>query len=207
VLQTIDAEPRRALESPRAKLDAESLALMEEDLRSPCTEEVAVFHAFSRVVSGAQQEIVVMDTAPTGHTLLLLDATGAYHREMVRNFGLKVVSTPLTRLRDPAHTKVLIVTLPEPTPVLEAEQLQAELRRAGIEPFAWVINASLAAARPIDHILVQRAQAELEQIHKVQERSANRVMVVPWQTEEPVGPARLRQLASGSFGARLGSVR
>jgi arsenite-transporting ATPase len=198
---------QRALESPRAKLDAESLALMEEDLRSPCTEEVAVFHAFSRVVSGAQQEIVVMDTAPTGHTLLLLDATGAYHREMVRNFGLKVVSTPLTRLRDPAYTKVLIVTLPEPTPVLEAEQLQAELRRAGIEPFAWVINASLAAARPIDHILVQRAQAELEQIHKVQERSANRVVVVPWQTEEPVGPARLRQLASGSFGARLGSVR
>jgi arsenite-transporting ATPase len=198
---------QRALESPRAKLDAESLALMEEDLRSPCTEEVAVFHAFSRVVSGAQQEIVVMDTAPTGHTLLLLDATGAYHREMVRNFGLKVVSTPLTRLRDPAYTKVLIVTLPEPTPVLEAEQLQAELRRAGIEPFAWVINASLAAARPIDHILVQRAQAELEQIHKVQERSANRVVVVPWQTEEPVGPARSRQLASGSFGARLGSVR
>jgi arsenite-transporting ATPase len=198
---------QRAQESPRAKLDAESLALMEEDLRSPCTEEVAVFHAFSRVVSGAQQEIVVMDTAPTGHTLLLLDATGAYHREMVRNFGLKVVSTPLTRLRDPAYTKVLIVTLPEPTPVLEAEQLQAELRRAGIEPFAWVINASLAAARPIDHILVQRAQAELEQIHEVQERSANRVVVVPWQTEEPVGPARSRQLASGSFGARLGSVR
>jgi arsenite-transporting ATPase len=91
--------------------------------------------------------------------------------------------------------------------VLEAEQLQAELRRAGIEPFAWVINASLAAARPIDHILVQRAQAELEQIHEVQERSANRVVVVPWQTEEPVGPARSRQLASGSFGARLGSVR
>jgi hypothetical protein len=142
-----------------------------------------------------------------GHTLLLLDATGAYHREILRNFGLKVMSTPLTRLRDPTYTKIVIVTLPEPTPVLEAEQLQTELRRAGVEPFAWVINASLAAARPIDPILVQRAQAELEQIHKVKERCANRVVVVPWQTEEPVGPERLRQLASGSVGLRPGTAR
>jgi arsenite-transporting ATPase len=142
-----------------------------------------------------------------GHTLLLLDATGAYHREILRNFGLKVMSTPLTRLRDPTYTKIVIVTLPEPTPVLEAEQLQTELRRAGVEPFAWVINGSLAAARPIDPILVQRAQAELEQIHKVKERCANRVVVVPWQTEEPVGPERLRQLASGSVGLRSGSAR
>jgi arsenite-transporting ATPase len=197
-----DEYRQRALEGARAKLDASKLALMEEELRSPCTEEVAVFHAFSRIVSGAQREIVVMDTAPTGHTLLLLDATGAYHQEIVRNFGLKLVSTPLTRLRDPAYTKVLIVTLPEPTPVLEAEQLQAELRRAGIEPFAWVVNASLAGARPTDPILVQRAHAELEQIHKVQERCANRVVIVPWQTEEPVGPERLRQLARGSLAAQ-----
>jgi arsenite/tail-anchored protein-transporting ATPase len=197
---------QRTLEGTRAKLDASKLALMEEELRSPCTEEVAVFHAFSRIVSAAQREIVVMDTAPTGHTLLLLDATGAYHREILRNFGARVASTPLTRLRDSVYTKVLVVTLPEPTPVLEAEQLQAELRRAGVEPFAWVINASLAAARPADPILVQRAQAELEQIHKVQERCANRVVVVPWQTEEPVGPERLHQLARGVLGTQVGSV-
>jgi arsenite-transporting ATPase len=187
---------QRTLEAVRARLDAQALAVREEDLRSPCTEELAVFHAFSRIVSEAQQEIVVMDTAPTGHTLLLLDATDAYHRELVRSFGSKVVSTPLTRLRDPAYTKVLIVTLPEPTPVLEAEQLQNELRRAGIEPFAWVINASLAAARPKDPVLVQRAQAEIEQIHKVQERCVKRVVIVPWVTEEPVGPERLRHLAT-----------
>jgi len=147
-----------------------------------------------------------MDTAPTGHTLLLLDAAGAYHREMVRSFGLKVASTPLTRLRDPAYTEVLIVTLPEPTPVLEAEQLQAELRRAGIEPFAWVINASLAAARPTDPILVQRAQAELEQIRKVQEHCARRVVIVPWLSQEPVGPERLRQLATGALTTYVESV-
>ena len=201
-----EAYRQRALEGARARLDAQGLAVLEEDLRSPCTEEVAVFHAFSRIVSEAQQEIVVMDTAPTGHTLLLLDATGAYHRELIRNFGVKVVSTPLTRLRDTAYTKVLIVTLPEPTPVLEAEQLQAELRRAGIEPFAWVINASLTAAHPTDPILVQRAQAELEQIRKVQERCARRVVIVPWLTEEPVGPERLRQLATGTFATYVESV-
>lgn len=197
---------QRMLEGAKAKLDASKLALMEEDLRSPCTEEVAVFHAFSRIVSAAQREIVVMDTAPTGHTLLLLDATGAYHREIMRNFGSRVASTPLTRLRDPAYTKVLVVTLPELTPVLEAEQLQTELRRAGIEPFAWVINASLAAARPIDPILMQRAQFEFEQIHTVQERCAQRVVIVPWQSEEPVGPERLRQLARGVSGARVESA-
>ena len=188
-----EAYRQRALEGARARLDAQGLAVLEEDLRSPCTEEVAVFHAFSRIVSEAQQEIVVMDTAPTGHTLLLLDATGAYHRELIRNFGVKVVSTPLTRLRDTAYTKVLIVTLPELTPVLEAEQLQAELRRAGIEPFAWVINASLTTADPTAPILVQRAQAELEQIRKVQEHCARPAVVVPWQTEEPVGPQRARK--------------
>lgn len=191
------AYKQRILDGARARLDAGGLALLEEDLRSPCTEEVAVFHAFSRIVSGARSELVVMDTAPTGHTLLLLDATGAYHREVMRKYGKKVVGTPLTRLRDPQYTKVLLVTLPEPTPVLEAAQLQADLRRAGIEPYAWVINASLAAAHPTDPILLQRANAEYEQIHTVQHQFARRTVIVPWMTEEPIGPTRLRQLARG----------
>jgi arsenite-transporting ATPase len=114
---------------------------------------------------------------------------------MVRKFGRKVVATPLMRLRDPAYTKILLVTLPEPTPVLEAAQLQTDLRRAGIEPFAWVINASLAAARPRDPVLVQRASAEREQIRTVQVEHARRVVIVPWAIEEPTGPERLRRLA------------
>lgn len=180
-------------------LDAAGLALLEEDLRSPCTEEVAVFHAFSRLVFGARREIVVMDTAPTGHTLLLLDATGAYHREVLRTAtGVPgTVHTPLMRLRDPAYTRILVVTLPETTPVTEAAQLQADLRRAGIEPFAWVVNASLAAAGPSDPVLVERAAAELEQIEKVRSTLAARVAIVPWMPEEPHGPEALRRLATG----------
>lgn len=192
-----EAYRQRELTSARARVSAEEFALIEEDLRSPCTEEIAVFLAFARIVAGARQELVVMDTAPTGHTVLLLDATGAYHRDMVRKFGRKVVATPLMRLRDPAYTKLLLVTLPEPTPVLEAAQLQADLHRVGIEPFAWVINASLAAAKPRDPVLVQRAHAELEQIRTVQEHHARRVVIVPWSTEEPRGPERLRRLTQG----------
>ncbi|MGE0822878.1 MAG: arsenical pump-driving ATPase [Candidatus Binatia bacterium] len=199
-----EAYRQHALTSARARVSAEEFALLEEDLRSPCTEEIAVFLAFARIVTSARQEIVVMDTAPTGHTLLLLDATGAYHRDMVRKFGRKVVATPLMRLRAPAYTKILLVTLPEPTPVLEAAQLQTDLRRAGIEPFAWVINASLAAAEPRDPVLVQRASAEREQIHMVQERHARRVVIVPWAMEEPTGLERLRQLAQGASSAQRG---
>jgi arsenite-transporting ATPase len=186
----------KVLERSAHTLDAAGLALLEEDLRSPCTEEVAVFHAFSRLVFGARREIVVMDTAPTGHTLLLLDATGAYHREMLRTTaGVPgKVQTPLMRLRDPAYTRVLLVTLAETTPVLEAAELQSDLRRAGIEPFAWVVNASLAAAGPRDPVLAARATAELEQIAAVKTDFATRVAVVPCLAEEPCGADRLRQI-------------
>ncbi len=186
---------QKVLERSASTLDEAALALLEEDLRSPCTEEVAVFHAFSRLVFGARREIVVMDTAPTGHTLLLLDATGAYHREMLRTTAGTPgrVQTPLMRLRDPAYTRVLVVTLAETTPVLEAAELQGDLRRAGIEPFAWIVNASFAAAGPRDPILAERAAAELQQIAAVT-GLATRVAVVPWLAEEPRGAERLRGL-------------
>jgi len=189
---------RKALEAARPAKDAEGLEALEEDLRSPCTEEVAVFHAFSKLIAGARREIVVMDTAPTGHTLLLLDATGAYHREMLNKFGGRALGTPMTRLRDPEHTKVLIVTLAETTPVLEAEQLQADLRRAAIEPYAWVINASLAAAGTSDPVLARRAAAELGEIERVRAAHAGRIAIVAWQIEEPIGRERLRRLAAGA---------
>ncbi len=185
----------KVLERAARTTDAAGLALLAEDLQSPCTEEVAVFHAFSRLVFGARREIVVMDTAPTGHTLRLLDATGAYHREMLRTTSGAPgsVHTPLMRLRDPAYTRVLIVTLAETTPVLEAAELQADLRRAGIEPFAWVVNASLAAAGPSDPVLAARAAAEREQIAAL-DGLAGRVAVVPWLAEEPRGAERLEQI-------------
>lgn len=178
-------------------LDAEERALLEEDLRSPCTEEVAVFHAFSRVVRDAGRGFVVLDTAPTGHTLLLLDAAGSYHREVLRNTRLSPdrVTTPLMRLQDPAYSKLLLVTLPETTPVLEAAGLQADLQRAGIEPYAWIVNQSLAAAKPSEPMLARRAHAELNQIKAVQERHAARTFIVPLQVEEPVGFKALLALA------------
>ncbi|QQD74243.1 arsenical pump-driving ATPase [Acidithiobacillus ferrivorans] len=187
---------QHVLDTKGQDLDAEGRAMLEEDLRSPCTEEIAVFQAFSRVIREAGKQFVVMDTAPTGHTLLLLDATGAYHREVTRHLVDPQVhnTTPMMQLQDPARTQVLIMTLPEPTPVLEAAQLQEDLRRAGIEPWAWVINNSLAAAPTASPLLKQRAALEVAQIEAVRTRYAKRVALVPMQTEEPVGIDHLRAL-------------
>ncbi|AHW90491.1 arsenite-activated ATPase, ArsA family protein [Klebsiella michiganensis HKOPL1] len=188
---------RFVLENQGKGLDAEGLAVLEEDLRSPCTEEIAVFQAFSRIIKEADDHFVIMDTAPTGHTLLLLDATGAYHREMVRQMGQTHdhVMTPMMQLRAPEKTKVIIVTLAETTPVLEAANLQQDLRRAEIEPWAWVINSSLAAAKPSSPFLVTRASRELPLINDVTEQFAKRIALTPLQNEEPVGAALLAKMA------------
>ena len=185
----------RTLEGAKSVKSPEQLALLQEELQSPCYEEVAVFQAFARAVMSGRKEFTVIDTAPTGHTLLLLDTAGNYHRQMTEfSSGAGRVHTPLMMLQDSAYTKILIVALPETTPVLEASALQDGLRRAGIEPYAWVINASLAAAHPRDPLLRRRAIAELPQIVKVKEELARRVALVAFQAEEPVGAARLAAL-------------
>lgn len=179
-----------------ASLDAQGRAMLEEDLRSPCTEEIAVFQAFSRVIREAGHKFVVMDTAPTGHTLLLLDATGSYHRDIMRHAGENAaqLTTPMMRLQDPERTRILIVTLPETTPVLEAARLQEDLKRAGIEPWGWVVNASLAATGTTHPILAARAATEAPEIAKVRDDLASRYAVVAMQAEDPVGATRLRAL-------------
>jgi arsenite/tail-anchored protein-transporting ATPase len=188
---------QHVLETKGAKLDAQGKALLEEDLRSPCTEEIAVFQAFSRIIREAGKKFVVMDTAPTGHTLLLLDATGAYHREVSRQMAGSEVHylTPMMQLQNPKQTKVLLVTLAETTPVLEAANLQADLRRAGIEPWAWVINNSIAATVVHSPLLRQRAANELKEIEAVATVHAKRYAVVPLLKEEPIGVERLLELS------------
>jgi arsenite-transporting ATPase len=180
------------------ELDEQGMALLREDLASPCTEEVAVFHAFSRIVVEARAAFVVLDTAPTGHTLLLLDATGAYHRQMTRQLdpsGPGRILTPLMRLQDPAYTRVILVTLPETTPVSEAAALQDDLRRAGIEPFGWVINKSLAASGTHDPLLRLRLVTERAQIARVQRGLAKRAFIIGWRSKPPVGVGELQTLS------------
>ncbi|AJJ25171.1 arsenite efflux transporter ATPase subunit ArsA [Yersinia enterocolitica] len=187
---------QHVLETKGKELDEAGKRLLEEDLRSPCTEEIAVFQAFSRVIREAGKRFVVMDTAPTGHTLLLLDATGAYHREIAKKMGDKGhFTTPMMQLQDPERTKVLLVTLPETTPVLEAANLQADLERAGIHPWGWIINNSLSIADTRSPLLRLRAQQERPQIESVKLQHASRVALVPLLASEPTGIDKLRQLA------------
>jgi len=184
-----------------AGLNAQERALMLEDLKSPCTEEVAVFHAFSRVVSEARSAYVVLDTAPTGHSMLLMDATGAYHRQMMRELeshGAARMVTPLMRLQDPEYTKIILVTLPETTPVLQAKVLQDDLRRANIEPFAWVINKSILAANTHDSLLQARLASEAKQMGKVVNDLAKRAYVLPWLALPPIGVEALGKLVGPS---------
>jgi len=180
-----------------AGLDDQGRAMLAEDLLSPCTEEVAVFQAFSRVISESRRTFVVVDTAPTGHTLLLLDATGSYHRDVARNMGQSMhFTTPLMRLQDPQETKVLLITHAETTPVLEAAELQADLERAQIHPWAWVVNNSLAAADPTSTLLRLRASQELPQIDKVKNEHSTRLAVVPMLPAELVGIPALKALSA-----------
>ncbi|EEE3800169.1 arsenite efflux transporter ATPase subunit ArsA [Salmonella enterica subsp. enterica serovar Typhimurium] len=187
---------QHVLDTKGGELDEAGKRLLEEDLRSPCTEEIAVFQAFSRVIREAGKRFVVMDTAPTGHTLLLLDATGAYHREIAKKMGDKGhFTTPMMQLQDPERTKVLLVTLPETTPVLEAANLQADLERAGIHPWGWIINNSLSIADTRSPLLRLRAQQELPQIESVKLQHASRVALVPVLASEPTGIDKLKQLS------------
>ena len=179
-----------------AMLDDAGRAVLEEDLRSPCTAEIAVFRAFARTVAGATERFVVLDTAPTGHTLLLLDAARAYHREVGRQGGTvpPEVEALLDRLTDPVLTSVLVVTVPEATPIHEAAALQEDLRRAGIEPFAWVANQSLAATTTTDPLLSARAAAERERLSEVRARYTSRLALVPMVAETPSGVEALTRL-------------
>jgi arsenite-transporting ATPase len=177
-------------------LDANARAMLEEDLRSPCTEEIAVFRAFARAVDGGKDGFVVLDTAPTGHTILLLDAAEAYHREVLRTQGEmpEAVTRLLPRLRDPDYTRVLVVTLPEATPVHEAERLQSDLARAGITPFAWVINQSLLVSGTQHPLLRQRGDYEIPFIQRVARQLSRRCALIPWHVVPPVGASGLKQL-------------
>lgn len=187
---------KEVIEQAKDTVDEEGLAYLEEDLRSPCTEEIAVFRALADIVERANDEIVVIDTAPTGHTLLLLDAAQTYHKEIARSTGEvpQSVKNLLPRLRNPEETSVVIVTLAEATPVHEASRLQGDLKRADITPKWWVINQSFYATHTSDLVLRGRAQSEIQWIQAVQKKSQNNCVIIPWQSEDIVGYEKLKDL-------------
>ena len=177
----------------------EARKLIMEDLKSPCTEEVAVFHAFSKAISQAKRKFVVIDTAPTGHTLLLLDTTGSYHRDIMRNnLNAGRMRTPYMALQDPELSKIILVSLPETTPMREAASLQDDLKRAGIRPFCWLINQSLSMVKGLsDPLLKSRAAAETEVIKTIKIRYANRTFGIPFLAEKLLLPALLDEDTHG----------
>ncbi len=194
------AETRRytdsVFESKGASLNEEGKKLLLEDLKSPCTEEVAVFHAFSRSINKAKRQFVVIDTAPTGHTLLLLDTTGSYHKEILKKLSTdpSKIKTPLMFLQDKDFSKIILVALPETTPMREAESLQNDLKRAGIVPFAWVINQCLSSVEGLkDPVLKIRAASEIGIINKIKDKLAVRTYAIPYLPKTELLPAILER--------------
>lgn len=177
------------LSKARETMSEEDVAYVEEDLRSPCTQEIAVFRAFAEIVDKADNEVVVIDTAPTGHTLLLLDSTQSYHKEVKRTQGdiPDSVKKLLPRLRNADETEVVIVTLAETTPVYEAKRLEEDLSRAGIKAKWWVINSSMYATKTTNKLLKAKASHEIEWINKVDEISDGNFAVIKWSSEEIKG--------------------
>ncbi len=180
----------------RSILSEQDLALLEEEMRSPCIEEIAVFQAFANTVARGAGQFIVLDTAPTGHTLLLLDSTQAYHREVSRSAEdlPEAVKELLPRIRDPKFTRMLIVTLPEATPVHEAAALQTDLKRAGITPYGWIINRSFAATGTQDPVLVAKGRHELAYIEEVCRDYSEHTVLAPWSGDELAGEANLGML-------------
>ncbi|MFY8160449.1 MAG: arsenical pump-driving ATPase [Candidatus Kapaibacteriota bacterium] len=182
----------KVVASKGGNLDEEAKKLMIEDLKSPCTEEVAVFHAFSKAIHSAKRQFVVMDTAPTGHTLLLLDTAGSYHKEVMKNttFSSSFITTPYMMLQKSDFAKVLLVALPETTPMREAEDLQNDLKRAGIVPYAWIVNQCLSEVKGItDPLLQKRAKAELNIIANIEENLSEKTYCLPFVAEEKILPS------------------
>lgn len=176
-------------------MSEEDIAYVEEDLRSPCTQEIAVFRAFAEIVERSENEVVVIDTAPTGHTLLLLESTESYNREIVRSEGdiPESVIKLLPKLKNDKETEVIIVTLAETTPVYEAMRLQEDLNRAEIYSKWWVINSSLYATNTSNEILKAKANNEIRWINKVDKISNGNFAVIKWKPEE-IKDDRLKEL-------------
>ena len=176
------------LENARKTMSEDDVAYIEEDLRSPCTQEIAVFRAFAELVEKADDEIVVIDTAPTGHTLLLLDSSLSYHQEVQRTQGQipESVKNLLPRLRG-EETEVLIVSLAEATPFYEASRLEEDLTRASIHTNWWIVNSSLYKANPGNKMLSAKANEEVKWINKILDHTSGKLAVIEWTKEDLCG--------------------
>ncbi len=175
------------IEKNKDKLNEDDMALLKEELSSPCIEEIAIFEAFAKTVAKAKDSFVVLDTAPTGHTLLLLDASNAYHKEVLKNSNDEMsdeLTSLLPRIKDKKFTKILLVSLAEATPTHEAKDLQEDLKRADITPFAWVINRSFATTRSSNNLLCQKGLNEIKFINEIKNELTNNVLISPWIADE-----------------------
>ncbi len=188
---------KRVIKQNEDKLSNEDMALLKEELNSPCIEEIAIFEAFATTVNKAKERFVVLDTAPTGHTLMLLDASSAYHKELSKNVQeekSEELRALIPALKDKKFTKILLLALAEATPTHEAKALQEDLQRASIQPYAWVINRSFALCKTNNNILKHKALNELKYINEIKNTLSEKVVISPWIKDEINNSVTLKKL-------------
>ena len=188
---------KRVIKQNENKLSLDDMALLKEELSSPCIEEIAIFEAFATTVNKAKERFVVLDTAPTGHTLMLLDASNAYHKELSKNAqdtNSKDLTQLIPLLKDKKFTKILLLALAEATPTHEAKALQEDLQRAGITPYAWVINRSFALCKTSNTVLKHKALNEVKYINEIKNTLSKKVVISPWIKDEINNSVTLKKL-------------
>jgi len=196
----------RTLSEARGKYSEDMVAAMEEELNSPCTEEMAAFDKFVRFIEGKEYDVVVFDTAPTGHTLRLLDLPFDYAKQvelMVSTCDSASVKREtqnrfreiISLLRDRDRAVFTFVLYPESTPIMESYRAMQDLKEAGIETQLVVANLVLPEEVCVNDFFRNRRRMQMKYLQVINEKFGLPVLRFPMMQDEIRGLERLKQAA------------
>ncbi len=189
-----------------------ALKVMREELNSPCTEEIAAFDLFIEYASQADWEAVVFDTAPTGHTLRMLELPVEWSKQLdVKVFASvdtvaaddvakQHFSAVIDMMRDPDSSTFAYVMYPEATPIIEAYRASEELRTLGIQPGLVVANLVLPPDQCTTPFSRARRAMQEQYLEQIAARFPVPVLQIPLLPQEVKGLDVLTTLGEQIYG-------
>ena len=223
-LWAVKIDPKTAAETYKARIleDARkrgrpesAIAVMEEELNSPCTEEMAAFDKFIEYASQPDWQAVVFDTAPTGHTLRLLELPIDWSKQIdVKVFASvdasaaddvakKRFAQVIDMMRDQEQSTFAFVMYPEATPILEAWRAARELETVGIRPSLVVANFVIPPERASTPFVRARRAMQEKYLAEIGERFGLPLVQIPLLPREVKGVAMLSRLAAQLYGEKV----